>query len=240
MGEPDPDHIEQAWRDAIDDDVSRALAAHDDYPSEVHAIIKAEALRRGISPDSCVLPTAPPPSIIQRVGAIALRFVWAHRIIAALAFGASVSLGLRFVMPILGIADPRAWFVVLPVVYLSGLCLVCWPLRLYGVVPRTALAAWAGSFLVGLLRLAYHTYFDAMTGGDLLFMLLVNLVTVWLVPCMLLSGGVFLHNRYWPVFPAGHCKNCGYNLRGLPIPRCPECGAAFDPTETLVDGQSVA
>ena len=24
------------------------------------------------------------------------------------------------------------------------------------------------------------------------------------------------------------CRNCGYYLRGLPEPRCPECGAAFD------------
>jgi hypothetical protein len=26
-----------------------------------------------------------------------------------------------------------------------------------------------------------------------------------------------------------HCLNCGYDLRGLPENRCPECGRAFDP-----------
>ena len=26
----------------------------------------------------------------------------------------------------------------------------------------------------------------------------------------------------------GHCRQCGYDLRGLPEPRCPECGARFD------------
>jgi hypothetical protein len=26
----------------------------------------------------------------------------------------------------------------------------------------------------------------------------------------------------------GHCKNCGYDLRGLPEPRCPECGSPFE------------
>ena len=29
-----------------------------------------------------------------------------------------------------------------------------------------------------------------------------------------------------------HCGNCGYDLRGITEPRCPECGAAFDPAET--------
>lgn len=28
-----------------------------------------------------------------------------------------------------------------------------------------------------------------------------------------------------------HCLNCGYDLRGLPEPRCPECGRGFDPDD---------
>ena len=27
------------------------------------------------------------------------------------------------------------------------------------------------------------------------------------------------------------CKRCGYDLHGLPEPRCPECGTGFDPAE---------
>lgn len=27
------------------------------------------------------------------------------------------------------------------------------------------------------------------------------------------------------------CKRCGYNLRGLPGPQCPECSAEFDPAD---------
>jgi hypothetical protein len=30
---------------------------------------------------------------------------------------------------------------------------------------------------------------------------------------------------------AGRCWECGYELRGLPTPRCPECGRAFDPND---------
>lgn len=34
------------------------------------------------------------------------------------------------------------------------------------------------------------------------------------------------------------CPACGYNLTGLPVNRCPECGGAFDPAE-LVARQGV-
>ena len=29
--------------------------------------------------------------------------------------------------------------------------------------------------------------------------------------------------------PAGHCQSCGYDLRNLSEPRCPECGTPFAP-----------
>jgi predicted amidophosphoribosyltransferase len=28
-----------------------------------------------------------------------------------------------------------------------------------------------------------------------------------------------------------YCKTCRYDLRGLPEPRCPECGNEFDPND---------
>ena len=35
--------------------------------------------------------------------------------------------------------------------------------------------------------------------------------------------------RRWRRHRKGLCLNCGYNLRGLTEPRCPECAKAFDP-----------
>jgi len=32
-----------------------------------------------------------------------------------------------------------------------------------------------------------------------------------------------------PVEKPGHCSECGYSLKGLDTPRCPECGTPFDP-----------
>ena len=36
----------------------------------------------------------------------------------------------------------------------------------------------------------------------------------------------------------GHCVKCGYDLRGLPEPRCPECGTGFDLRERPAVGES--
>ena len=34
--------------------------------------------------------------------------------------------------------------------------------------------------------------------------------------------------RFVPKFPRGHCRRCGYNLKGLTEARCPECGTEFE------------
>lgn len=38
--------------------------------------------------------------------------------------------------------------------------------------------------------------------------------------------------------PSGVCVGCGYDLRGLPEPRCPECGRAFTPNAGIVAERS--
>ncbi len=46
-------------------------------------------------------------------------------------------------------------------------------------------------------------------------LLLIASVTAWL----------WRLDRPWP--PPGHCRRCGYNLKGLTEARCPECGTGF-------------
>jgi hypothetical protein len=57
-----------------------------------------------------------------------------------------------------------------------------------------------------------------------------------ILPIWLVAGGVFGYvmkrilgrmHRFKP----GHCRACGYNLRGLPSDVCPECGFHFDPAD---------
>jgi hypothetical protein len=43
--------------------------------------------------------------------------------------------------------------------------------------------------------------------------------------------------RRWRRHRKGLCLNCGYDLRGLTEPRCPECGKAFDPK--LLEAQTI-
>jgi len=92
-----------------------------------------------------------------------------------------------------------------------------------------------GAFGLGLALLAtwiWHSV-DITREGEGAFI-------VFLVPCCLilpaaiivtLAGGVLALRQEFSKGPVpGSCTKCGYDLRGLPEPRCPECGTPFDPT----------
>ena len=51
------------------------------------------------------------------------------------------------------------------------------------------------------------------------------------LPSLLLLTLIATGLLWWLVrrYPSGFCQTCGYNLRGLPEPRCPECGTEVVP-----------
>ena len=57
---------------------------------------------------------------------------------------------------------------------------------------------------------------------------------VWLVPAVYPAWLVrkYLRRRRWK--DEGKCPGCGYDLRGLPEPRCPECGRPPSPGQSAV------
>ncbi len=62
-----------------------------------------------------------------------------------------------------------------------------------------------------------------------------------IVPFFLFNMFVYPYiTRYARFFPAGLCRSCGYNLRGVPSTRCPECGAERDGQAAYSDRGSPA
>lgn len=61
--------------------------------------------------------------------------------------------------------------------------------------------------------------------------ILVGVIVVVLLAAPIELPISALFTRWHRPLPAlGHCRYCSYNLRGLPKPRCPECGMEFDAT----------
>ena len=62
-----------------------------------------------------------------------------------------------------------------------------------------------------------------------------NCYTIVFVPLLALLAVTVIvlsvSGRHRPATPSGFCVKCGYNLTGLPEPRCPECGTPFEPAE---------
>lgn len=69
-----------------------------------------------------------------------------------------------------------------------------------------------------------------LSPGVLMTGFLVLTVPWWvLIPGVIVyGGGVYLVWRRVRQPEPGHCRECGYNLTGLPEARCPECGTNFD------------
>lgn len=88
---------------------------------------------------------------------------------------------------------------------------------------RGAVATLLAAFIIsGAVTFFFPELADAYPPGPAVESLLVG-VAVWL-PAGLIGFLVAYRTYRSQEYPPGHCKRCGYPLRGLPSPRCPECG----------------
>ena len=231
----DLSQLKEAWREASEDDIRSVLNDPEDCSPEVLAIIQQEIERRQIEPASLKGSWRPEPDVVTRSLQQAHSFARAHYLIAAGGVGGALGL-CGLCVPWNRIGDLRPIVsCVLAGAFLGGLLFNSWPLRSYGVVVGVTLAAWVCFVLVGMVNMLalfpqLPPYLD-LVGG-----ITFHCALFWGAPCLLLSAIVLVRRRYWPVYPSGHCAVCGYNLRGLPEPRCPECGTAFN-AETPVGGE---
>ena len=77
--------------------------------------------------------------------------------------------------------------------------------------------------LIAVLALPVSAYLTRSGWGD--FIAVPVVLIIWL-PCFLfLDRAIVLERRGF------RCKQCGYDLRGQVVPRCPECGKDFDAAE---------
>lgn len=229
MSETDLAQIESAWESASDADVLAALSSLTDYPRPVHPIIEAEATRRCISLDAAHVTDPSKPGAMRRGVAAGARLARARPFLATVVLGGALRALVMPATPYIALMHRGIWVALFVLACSSILLLTCYPWRSMRTVAWASLGGWLGNLLVSagpfvanfemvFWRNWYYT----------VFAILVASLLAWMVPCGIVCGVVWFRNRYRPLYPAGHCRQCGYNLRGLPVPRCSECGKSFD------------
>lgn len=83
---------------------------------------------------------------------------------------------------------------------------------------------------VGGTIILWHVFLVTACAGGAKFYWDVRWLFGWALYAPLAAGVAALTRRTRRVGqpPPDECHNCGYSLKGLTEPRCPECGAPFD------------
>lgn len=226
MVRPSRDQIESAWREAASQDLLSVLREPEGCPPEVLAIVQQEAVRRQLRFDASKEDLPARRDVITRLLCGLLRFFRHHPLIGAGCAGAGVRLCMWWV-PWDPPGNLRPVVATLVVgVYLCCLTFACYPLRSYRTIAVTTLVGWLLFTLAGLPQV-FETLPARPSAHAWVTGILLHGAIWWGAPCLLLCGVVFVRRRFWPAYPDGHCAVCGYDLRYLPEPRCPECGTPF-------------
>ena len=120
--------------------------------------------------------------------------------------------------------------------YVVGLLGVCWPMRSYRAAAVAIVGGSLGSTTVSLGNLCLllaGPYAPPFKPVWLLYAGPVYFAGTFAIVFLLLAAIVYVRKRFWPFYEPGRCRVCDYDLRGLPEPRCPECGTPFDPGEAM-------
>ena len=92
--------------------------------------------------------------------------------------------------------------------------------RTWKILLMLVMLTWVGLGIIG--------YFGLVTNGSKYkYVCLAFLVISVLVFCATLQAR-FVYYKRMSREVLGRCASCGYDLRGLTDPRCPECGTLFD------------
>ena len=239
MGTPDLERVRAVWREVPDGDVVRGLRAAEDYPPEVVRIIEAEVAARGLDVEAwpaeswgshdCRAGGAAAPAGALFCAATAVSVYWGLRRTSDLR---------PFRRDALRVGDVPGYDVAAlhsTVSHISERIDVhLLAIRRYQAILKAIATACSIqmavviSYNIGVL--ITMRFWFAPTLGLTLLIWLMAVVAIGVIPFGLLAGVTHFRNRFSPVHPQGCCERCGYDLRGLPVPRCPECGTPFDPT----------
>ena len=129
------------------------------------------------------------------------------------------------------------WLVTLVVA--GGLVSITQPRTKYwilGWIPFLLLCSWVTSALLGYLDFFTPGCIDSPAAMNVMINIFV-LLPMTILGYLILAIFSFMAPKGNADVSKSHCVKCGYNLKGLPEPRCPECGTPFGPKAVEVSSR---